>query len=175
MFILRAFWAAFSPVPLLFLMVIFKLFVEVVGCFVCKGPLRGIAVDDFRLRALLADVILGSRTLYFSLAFNGPLWIASNFNSFNSSAFYSFLPLFKLPLFGEFEKVFKIFNGPSCRLAYLYNLRINITESRSDWALWGSVVCWEDLGGQSSLWYLLLWVLQYVTYELVLGKFVRIF
>lgn len=30
-----------------------------------KGPLRAIAVDDFRLRAvaLLADVILGSRTL----------------------------------------------------------------------------------------------------------------
>lgn len=33
-----------------------------------KGPLRGTAVD-FRLRALLADGILGSRTLYFCLAF----------------------------------------------------------------------------------------------------------
>lgn len=40
-----------------------------------KSRLRGPAVDDFRLRAvvLLADVLLGSRTLYFCLAFNGPL------------------------------------------------------------------------------------------------------
>lgn len=32
--------------------------------------------------------------------------MASNFNSFNSSAFYSFLPLSKSLLFVEFEKVF---------------------------------------------------------------------
>lgn len=48
--------------------------------------------------------------------------MASNFNSLNSSAFYSFLLLLKLLLFVGFEKVFKIFNGPSCLLAYLYNL-----------------------------------------------------